>query len=467
MMNLPLVSVIVPTYNRAGLLRLTIESVLAQTHPAVELIVVDDGSEDDTPALLAQYAGRLTAIHQRNQGGAAAANRGFEAASGSLITFLDHDDLIYPDKLARQVRVMQAQPHIDLCHCQHDFIDEHGEVLRRSGPLPGDDVLRRLLKGNFIWSGAPLIRRETLARVGLHDEENWCADWDLWLRMALAGCAFHCIQERLGAYRVVRSSQMSSAKRVEQHSEALLHKLFSRAGLPQAMAGMHDDALAQLKWYVSGLYFNCKQPAEGQRAIAEAMRLDPFAFADPAGLARKLCVQAFDIRVSDPVSYISYVFDHLPDEAGAVRAHRPAALACVCLGEAMRRHLQGCSADAKQLAQQARMADAAFADHIDDYDDFMAVIAHDLPLDDLNAALSDMFDTWGEPRVFGALRRRVLGQINIAGAFESYAQGRHRDTVQHVLSGLRQQPVAMTNRGVWSILARSLLRQPHSAALKM
>lgn len=459
MSQLPLVAVIVPTYNRAGLLRLTIESVLAQTYPAVELIVVDDGSTDDTPALLAQYAGRLTAIRQPNQGGAAAANRGYAAASGSLITFLDHDDLIYPDKLARQVQLMQAQPGMDLCHCQFNYIDELGSVLQRSGRLPEEDVLRTLLLGDFIWSGAPLIRRAALERVGLHDESNWCADWDMWLRMALAGCNFGCVQARLGAYRVVQKSQMSHIAQVERHSEAALAKVFADVHCPPALADMHDRVIAQLRWYVSGLYFNAREAQDGRRALADALRLNPALLTDPAGTARWLCVQAFDVRVVDPVAHIRFVFDHLPDAADALRGHLPAALARVCLGEAMRQHVQGFASESRRLAAQAFATDAAFAAGVDDYSEFMVRLMQQLPCDDPNATLASMFDVWGEPRRFGMLKQRVLGHINIAGAFASYAEGRHSDTVQQALRGLRHCPQARTNRGVWTILARSLLRQ--------
>src|ERR1051325_7839947 len=105
--NHPLVSVIVPTYNRANLLRETIESVLAQTYPNIELIVVDDGSTDETPELLKQYDDRLAYIRKQNAGGTAARNTGILAAHGEYLNFLDHDDLFLPTKIERQVKILQ------------------------------------------------------------------------------------------------------------------------------------------------------------------------------------------------------------------------------------------------------------------------------------------------------------------------------------------------------------------------
>ena len=134
----PLVSVIIPTYNRSELLQLAIESVLAQTYPAIQLIVVDDGSSDDTPAMLAQYAGRIVNVRKANQGGTAARNTGIQFAHGEYLNFMDHDDLMMPTKIERQMEIMHAKPEVGLeneIRITALFID----VLRRivtAGDLP-------------------------------------------------------------------------------------------------------------------------------------------------------------------------------------------------------------------------------------------------------------------------------------------------------------------------------------------
>ena len=113
-----IVSAIIPTYNRAHLVTEAIDSVLAQTYPHIEVIVVDDGSTDDTMARLAPYGSRIRVIRQENAGPAAARNKGIAASSGGLVAFLDSDDLWLPAKIERQVRLLQkAGTSIPCCLC--------------------------------------------------------------------------------------------------------------------------------------------------------------------------------------------------------------------------------------------------------------------------------------------------------------------------------------------------------------
>jgi glycosyltransferase involved in cell wall biosynthesis len=115
-MSQPLVSVIIPTYNRAKEVRASIESVLSQTYPALEVVVVDDGSTDGTAASLGEYGDRITLVTQENQGPSAARNHGIEVSRGEIIAFLDSDDLWLPTKLERQVALMIAcGPKVPCC----------------------------------------------------------------------------------------------------------------------------------------------------------------------------------------------------------------------------------------------------------------------------------------------------------------------------------------------------------------
>src|ERR1700678_803249 len=110
---MPTISVIIPTYNRADLIGQALESALAQTHPADEIIVVDDGSTDDTERVVAQYAGQVRYMRQVNAGPSAARNRGIQAASGDFIALLDSDDLWVKDRLERQLAALTLHPGLD------------------------------------------------------------------------------------------------------------------------------------------------------------------------------------------------------------------------------------------------------------------------------------------------------------------------------------------------------------------
>src|SRR5258708_4350216 len=124
-------SVVIPAYNHARFLRETIESVLVQTLPPDEVIVVDDGSTDETPAILASYSSRLTVVRQDNRGFSAARNTGAARASGDVIAFLDSDALWLPTKLERQIVRLTADPDLGLVHCGVEEIDAAGRVVGR------------------------------------------------------------------------------------------------------------------------------------------------------------------------------------------------------------------------------------------------------------------------------------------------------------------------------------------------
>jgi glycosyltransferase involved in cell wall biosynthesis len=187
---LPRVSVIIPAYNAARFLPQAIDSVLAQTFGDVELLVVDDGSTDETPAVVARYDDpRVRYLrHARNRGLPAARNTGIRHARGELIAFLDADDYWLPEKLAVQVEALR-DPAVDVC-CVAAFyrLPDGTVVVSRAEQLTGDDLCRMLLfRAAVPGSGSSVIaRRRCFAEVGLFDETMVALeDRDMWLRLAM------------------------------------------------------------------------------------------------------------------------------------------------------------------------------------------------------------------------------------------------------------------------------------------
>jgi glycosyltransferase involved in cell wall biosynthesis len=184
------VSVILPTYNRARVLRPAVESVLGQTMGDLELIVVDDGSSDDTAAVLDRIDdARLRVVRlDGNRGASYARNRGAEAAAGALLAFIDSDDTWQPDKLARQVEALEtAGPGVDMCVCS--LVNRRGEqiihVRYRDETLDGETATRRLASGAGMGTPCWLVRRETFAAAGGFDEAlPRMQDYELALRIA-------------------------------------------------------------------------------------------------------------------------------------------------------------------------------------------------------------------------------------------------------------------------------------------
>lgn len=196
------VSVVIPTFNSAPLVVEAVGSVLAQTRPADEVVVVDDGSTDDTAARVAAFGDRVKYVRQPNARVAAARNTGLRHATGDVVAFLDADDAWHPQKLDRQLAVLAARPEIGLLATG---------LTAWPGPFPplvGDPIpnvaavpLDRMLLTNPIATSSVVVRRSVLDRVGPFDTELFGPeDYDLWLRAAQAS-GVGVLREPLTGYR--------------------------------------------------------------------------------------------------------------------------------------------------------------------------------------------------------------------------------------------------------------------------
>lgn len=184
----PLVTVVVPTYQGAKFVRQTLDSVLAQTFRDFELVVCDDGSTDETLAILGSYGDRLRLVKQKNRGVAAARNRAAQTARGEFLAFLDHDDLWEPEMLAKLVPILRADEALGLVYSDALVIDKTGAVRGQRGQYltyHEGDVFDALLRGNFIPVETTLMRTALYRELGGCDEGlRYLEDYDLCLRVA-------------------------------------------------------------------------------------------------------------------------------------------------------------------------------------------------------------------------------------------------------------------------------------------
>lgn len=180
------VSVIIPTYNRGWILKEAIDSVLAQKNADFELIVVDDGSTDDTPDLLNSYGEDICVIRQSNKGVSAARNRGIDAAVGQYIAFLDSDDLWLPKKLSAQLDFFRSRPDALICQTEEIWIRKGVRVNpKKRHKKPSGMIFEPSLSLCLVSPSAVMIGRTLLDEVGTFDENlRVCEDYDLWLRIA-------------------------------------------------------------------------------------------------------------------------------------------------------------------------------------------------------------------------------------------------------------------------------------------
>jgi glycosyltransferase involved in cell wall biosynthesis len=226
------VSLVIATFNHARLLGEAIDSALAQTLEGVEIIVVDDGSTDDTPSLLARYADRVRVIRQHNRGLPAARNTGLAAARGTYVAFLDADDVLAPTKLAEQRSVLERAPALGWTFC-----DVRIESVATGAGVTASErfgyaaraldgwLFPELVHGNFISAIAPLVRRTALDAAGGFDESlTALEDWDLWLRLSLVAEARYT-PAVLATYRVPPHGMSADRARMDRNRFRVLDKL--------------------------------------------------------------------------------------------------------------------------------------------------------------------------------------------------------------------------------------------------
>jgi glycosyltransferase involved in cell wall biosynthesis len=184
--NHPLVSVIIPTYNRAWIIKESVDSVFSQDFNDFELIVIDDGSTDNTLEILNSYGEDIIVIHQRNQGVSSARNRGLMEASGSLIAFLDSDDLWLPGKLSLQVDFFNSNPTALICQTEEIWMRNNVRINpKKRHKKPAGIIFEPSLALCLVSPSAVMIRRSLFDDVGLFDETlPACEDYDLWLRIS-------------------------------------------------------------------------------------------------------------------------------------------------------------------------------------------------------------------------------------------------------------------------------------------
>lgn len=201
----PTVSVVIATYNMGDYIGHAIRSVLAQEHRDVEVIVVDDGSTDQTPLVLNEFHAdrRVRVIRQTNRGQPAAKNVGWRAATGEFVAFCDADDYWLPNKLALQLPVFRGKPNLGVVYSKTTVLDANGHFHRSpENWQPNGSVLGELFLHNYVPFGTAVVRRSCMEEVGGFDESiPMGIDWDLWLRIARRW-EFQGIPESTYVYRI-------------------------------------------------------------------------------------------------------------------------------------------------------------------------------------------------------------------------------------------------------------------------
>jgi glycosyltransferase involved in cell wall biosynthesis len=282
-----LVSVIVPAYNAAATIGQTLQSCLAQTHRALEVVVVDDGSSDATADIVRSFATRdrrVRLLQQENAGVAAARNLAIAHAKGAYVAPLDADDLWHPEKIALQVEAMRrGGPRVGVVYCWSRWIDELGLVgPAASVPYPHEGyVYTALITRNILENAStPLIRRACLLEVGGFDTSlrdqgaQGCEDLRLYLQLA-ERCDFALVRRFLVGYRVTRNNMSSDPQQMLRSHRYVLAE--ARRRHPELPGWLFRLGEARYAFYLGKPCFKNGKPVLGLVLLIDAVLRDPAA----------------------------------------------------------------------------------------------------------------------------------------------------------------------------------------------
>lgn len=286
---MPKISVIIPAYNASATVLETIHSVQIQTFSDFEIVVVDDGSTDNTLAILQSINDeRLRIISSKNGGVASARNLGISQAVGDFISFLDADDLWTPQKLELQLDALLKNPSASVAYSFTESIDEYGTLLGRGSRYPIEgNVYAKLLLSNFLYSGSnPLVRKTAIDAIGGFDRAYApCEDWNFYLRLA-ARYEFVVVPRYQILYRQLSNSMSAKVDVMRNGGLFTIDKGFQAA--PPEYQFLKRKSIANFHKYCACLNLRNTNDIEGLNDAAEdlsiAFRLDPMVLTGHNGL---------------------------------------------------------------------------------------------------------------------------------------------------------------------------------------
>lgn len=274
-----LVSAVIPAYNAERWISQTIESVLGQTYPNIEVLVVDDGSTDGTADIIDSYADQVRTFHKANGGTASARNMGIRESRGEYVAFLDSDDFWRPDKVAQQVQLLQESPSRKWSYTDTEIIDVDPDSvvyrLSERTSYPEGKILRWLFQGNWVYftASSVMIHQSIFSDVGLFDESpdrRISEDWDFWLQVAdrypIAYLDEAVTTVRRHPFKKTDTMDLDTALTCRR---SIIERAVGRN--PQQLDDLRQGALAHLYLGIAKKYLNREERSKARRLLTRAL----------------------------------------------------------------------------------------------------------------------------------------------------------------------------------------------------
>jgi glycosyltransferase involved in cell wall biosynthesis len=456
-MSTPTVSVIIPTYNGAAFLSEAIQSVLKQTYPSIELIIVDDASPDHTAEVVKQFDDpRLKCIvHSKNRGADVARHTGLQASSGEIIAFLDQDDFFHPEKLQAHVAFLESHPDVGFTYNARFELNYSATTIRDLWRPPRTITLADLV----LWF--PLAPSDVVLR------RKWALQMDLiggrrgaeivhFGQLFLEGCKFAYVDRALN-YRRYHSGRtikdLAGACKSELNNQV---KVFADVRCPTELLALRHIAHANLYLYWAYLAFAQDETDLGQEFIRQVVRLKPSMVEGvPCEMIDHFLINCIDDESQNHETLLQKVFAQIPSEMARLSEQYSWAAAQGYLLKGARAVIWDRPGDGCSHFEQA----ARLGARVDDY--FLSRLTYQL----LNYEAE--FGTQATQDIFHALIpylerlsgqrsvRRLNGYYSVNRAFHHYQAGEYSGVLTTILQAIASDPKYLTNRGVLSILLRS------------
>lgn len=276
-MKSPIVSVIIPSYNAARFVTEAIDSVLGQTFQDFEVLLVDDGSTDNTKEILSKkYGDLIQYLYKKNGGVSSARNYAIEKARGKYIALLDADDAWMPEKLEKQVFLLESNKEIGLCYTGAIKVDEQLNFKQYVEAENYEDACEALLlKMNILILSSAMIRKDiVLLTKGFDSKFSTCADKEYWLRLGLL-TKFAPVKDYLVKYRDVQDSMSSNPDLSKRDTINTLNKFFSSSNLPEKYKNIRNKSYSNNLMVVAGEFLHSKRFKDSLSCMWQAILYNP------------------------------------------------------------------------------------------------------------------------------------------------------------------------------------------------
>jgi glycosyltransferase involved in cell wall biosynthesis len=457
-----LVSVVIPAFKQAEFLGDAIRSVLSQTYPHLEIIIVDDASPDNASEVVSGFDDpRVKLItHRQNLGLSAARNTGILASTGEIIALLDADDIFHPEKLQMHMAFLRDHQEFGVTYNARFELNHSDTTIRWLFRPPTTATLIDLVKGFPFSPSDMVVRREWFSKVGLFDPGAGSAeDTDLPCRLALAGCKFASVDRALNYRRYHSGRGRRNLRGRLNDVSRVLEAVFNDPRCPKDVLAIRTTAIKYHLMAVMSLALIQEETELGRELVLELIRIDPSVLEGyPCELLDYLLSEAIADEKMDHEVLLRKIFAQLPKEAASISASLDRVAARGYLAKGIRAVIWGRLEAGKAHFERASRLKAGVGN------DMLQSITSNLLSYQMEFGveatlkvierLSHFLDSPGNYK----RGRRLIGSYRVNCAFQDYRSGRYPRVPGQVLQALAKDPSYFANRGVMAILIRSLSR---------